>query len=155
MSFILRPTRHMLTWTQNLRPHNFTGSSGHAEEFRPFDHAEMRVFDHPGFSVYDRWHRVRPFSFRLSPLSSVRFLLLSAYISVLRSSSRSWKMIHLISSHWRDDMDDSQWLEIAVGPSTAMKIFGWEIARSVCGALKGFQEGKGQLKCYPSYAYFR
>ena len=44
---------------------------------------------------------------------------------------------HLLSSHWRDDMDDTQWLEL-LGPFTALKslYLSGEIARRVCGALQ-------------------
>ena len=59
---------------------------------------------------------------------------------------------HLLSSHWRDDMDDTQWLEL-LGPFTALKIFRVKSHDVSAVPFKGFQE-KGQLKCYPRYAIF-
>src|SRR5712672_1085854 len=120
----------------------------HAEEFKTFDHAEMsisdrstglrlypktRVFDHP------RLLQLRivgtEFDRQLSSLAQVcssSFPLISALeeLEIMEDD-------HILSSHWRDDMVDTQWLEL-LGPFTALKslYLSGEIARRVCGALQ-------------------
>jgi len=120
---------------------------GHAEEFKTFDHGEVLILDFsirlylypPKTGVVDHNKRIeiqiscRELDWQLSSFAQVcSFSLISALEEL---EIREYDF--LPSSHWKDDMEDAQWLEL-LDPFTALKnlhlIHG--IAQHVCGALQ-------------------
>jgi len=121
---------------------------GHAEVFKSFDHAEVFILndsiqlslnrktgevDHPrrvGLQI-----NCRELDWQLSSLAQVcssTFPLIST-LEELEINEYP----ELSSSHWKDDMEDTQWVEL-LDPFTALKnlYLTGEIARRVCSALQ-------------------
>jgi len=117
----------------------------HAEKFKVFDHAEVLTSDraiqlslYPKTGVVDH-HRplelqiiCRELDWQLSSLAQVcsSFFPLISTLEELEIRGRT-------SSHWQDDMENAQWLEL-LGPFTALKnlYLTDDVARRVCGALQ-------------------
>jgi len=121
---------------------------GHAEELKTLDRAEMLIFGDsiwlnlsPKTGAID--HR-RPFELRIRcrelcwQLSSLAQVCSSSF--PLTSTLEELKIeesSYLPSSHWEDDIEDTQWLEL-LDLFTALKdlYLTDEIAQRVCGALQ-------------------
>ena len=121
---------------------------GHAEEFKTFDRADMLIYDHsiqlilyPNTVEVDHRRRLelqincRELDYQLSSLAQVcssSFPLISALEELEIREDDS-----LSSSHWKDDMENAQWLEL-LDPFTALKNLYLTdgIAQRFCGALQ-------------------
>jgi hypothetical protein len=120
---------------------------GHAEEFKTFDRANVWI-SHSGIwlTLYPKTEAVdgarrlvleikcEGLDYKLSSLTQVcssSFPLISALEELQIREDDS-------SSHWPDDMENAQWLEL-LDPFTALKnlYLSGEIARRVCDALQG------------------
>jgi hypothetical protein len=121
---------------------------GHAENFKTFDRAEVSIFDqfielrlYPNTVEVDERRRFnlqincRELDYQLSSLAQVcssSFTLIFALedLQIREGSSLS-------ASHWKDDMEDAQWLEL-LDLFTALKNLYLTdgIAQRFCGALQ-------------------
>jgi len=121
---------------------------GHAEEFKAFDRAEVSIFDssilllpHSKFDHHKLELRIkcRELDYQLSSLAQV---CSSSFPFISSLEELEIKEDHLSSSHWKDDTENAQWLEL-LEPFTALKnlYLTDKIARRVCDAL---QERSGE-----------
>jgi len=120
----------------------------HAEEFKAFHHAELLILHRsirlslspkPGTVDHRRWLilqiNCRELDRQLSSLAQVcssSFPLISTLEEL-----KIREDVHLPPSHWKDDLEDTQWVEL-LDPFTALKnlYLADEIAQCVCGALQ-------------------
>jgi len=120
---------------------------GRAEEFKTFDHAVVFISDHaiqlnlyPKTGLLD--HRVlklqincRELDWQLSSLAQVCGSSFSLISTLEELEIREG---YLSSSHWKDDMENAQWLEL-LDPFTALNSLYLTdgVAQRVCVALEG------------------
>jgi len=121
---------------------------GHAEEFKAFDHAEVWIFEHSiqldlrprtGAADYHRQLELRikckELDWQLSSLAQVcspSFPLISALEELEIKEGN-----YLPSSHWKDDMENAQWLELLDSFTVLKNLYlTCGVAPHVCGALQ-------------------
>jgi len=121
---------------------------GHAEEFKTFDRADVsiskysiRLHVYPNTGSVDRRRQLelriscRELDYQLSSLAQVcssSFPIIFALEDLqIRENDR------FSSSHWKDDMENAQWLEL-LDPFTALKnlYLTYGIVQRFCGALQ-------------------
>jgi len=93
---------------------------------------KTRVINHHTFELYIKDSGSNWQLSSLAQICSPSFSLISALEELqIRESD------YLLPSHWKDDMEDAQWLEL-LDPFTALKdlYLTHGIAQSVCGALQ-------------------
>src|SRR5712672_4452144 len=120
---------------------------GHAEEFKAYNHAKVVIFDcsidlslHPKTGSLDYSRRLelrikcRELDWQLSSLAqfcSPSFPLISTLEELEIRESK------LPSSHWKDDMEDTQWLELLNSFNALKNLYlTCGVAQRVCGALQ-------------------
>jgi len=127
---------------------------GHAEELKACNHAAVSIFpDSIELSVYPKPREVGQYTrLWLQIICTESDWQLSSFPQVCSSSFPLISALeeleikeydYLPSSHWNDDIEDAQWLEL-LDPFTALKnlYLTHEIAQRVCGAL---QELSGEM----------
>jgi hypothetical protein len=121
---------------------------GHAEEFKTFDRADVEISDYsiqlhvyPNAGSVDFRRRLmlkikcRELDYQLSSLAQVCSSSFSFIFALEELQIRERRS--LSSSHWKDDMENAQWLEL-LDPFPALKnlYLTDRIAQRFCGALQ-------------------
>jgi len=121
---------------------------GHAEEFKTFDRADVSIFDHsirlwlyPNTGSVDDRKRLqlqveaRKLNHQLSSLCQVCSLTFPLISALEGLQIREGKF--LSSSHWKDDMDGAQWLELMdLFPALKNLYLTHGIAQHFCSTLQ-------------------
>jgi hypothetical protein len=123
---------------------------GHAEDFKTVDHADVSILDHDiGLYLYSNIGSVdasgrrllqlrikcRELDYQLSSLAQVCSSSFPIIFALEDLQIREYDL--LSSSHWKDDMENAQWLEL-LDPFTALKNLYLTdgIAQRFCRALQ-------------------
>jgi len=123
---------------------------GHAEVFKAFDHVEVLISSRsiqlrlcPKTEAVDSDHRRHRLVLKINcgelewQLSSLAQVCSSTFPLISALEELKIREFDFLSSHWKDDMEDTQWVELLV-PFTGLKNLYLTdgIARRVCGALQ-------------------